>query len=69
VIAHAGELTPRQRRSIEGSADDLRRYLDVAAMRRDLPIAIPEDGGLDAQSASKWCADAGMLGLSRRLAG
>jgi DNA polymerase-1 len=68
VIAHAGELTPRQRESLEGSADDLRRYLDVATMRRDLPIEIPDDGGLDSHSASQWCADAGMLALSKRLA-
>jgi DNA polymerase I len=68
VIAHAGELTPRRRESLEGSADDLRRYLDVATMRRDLPIGIPDDGGLDSHSASQWCADAGMLALSKRLA-
>ena len=68
VIAHAGELTPRQRESLKGSADDLRRYLDVATMRRDLPIGIPDDGGLDSHSASQWCADAGMLALSKRLA-
>ncbi len=69
VIAHAGELTPRQRQSVEESADDLRRYLDVATMRRDLPIEIPADGGLDPESGSRWCAKAGMLGLSKRLAG
>jgi DNA polymerase-1 len=69
VIAHAGELTPRQRQSVEDSADDLRRYLAVATMRRDLPIEIPADGGLDPESASQWCAEAGMLGLSKRLAG
>jgi DNA polymerase-1 len=69
VIAHAGELTPRQREAVEGSADDLRRYLAVATMRRDVAMTIPDDAGLDPQSASRWCAGAGMLGLSRRLAG
>ena len=43
VIAHAAELTPRQRLAIEGSADDLRRYLDVATMRRDVTMTIPRD--------------------------
>ena len=36
VIAHAAELTPRQRLAVEGSADELRGYLDVATMRRDV---------------------------------
>ena len=67
VIAHAAELTPRQRLSVEGSAGDLRRYLDVAAMRRDAPIAIPDDAVLDAESAAQWCREAGMLGLAARL--
>jgi DNA polymerase-1 len=67
VIAHAAELTPRQRREVEGSADDLRRYLDVAAMRRDAPIAIPDDAVLDADSAAQWSREAGMLGLAARL--
>jgi 5'-3' exonuclease len=69
VIAHAAELSPRQRLAIEGSADDLRRYLDVAGMRCDAPIAIPADGTLDPESASHWCADAGMLRLASRLTG
>src|SRR5258708_2091199 len=47
VIAHAGELTPRQRLAIEGSAGDLRRYLDVATMRRDAAMTIPGDASLD----------------------
>ena len=67
VIAHAADLTPRQRDSVAGSADDLRRYLDVAAMRRDAPIAVPDDAGLDADSAARWCTEAGMLGLASRL--
>jgi len=68
VIAHAAELTPRQRVSVEESAGDLRRYLEVAAMRRDVSIAIPEDAALDAESAAEWCRDAGMTGLAARLA-
>ncbi len=68
VIAHAAELTPRQRLSVEESAGDLRRYLEVAAMRRDAPIAIPDDAALDAESAAEWCRDAGMTGLAARLA-
>ncbi len=68
VIAHAAELKPRQRLSVEESAGDLRRYLEVAAMRRDAPIAIPEDAALDAESAAEWCRDAGMAGLAARLA-
>ena len=69
VIAHAAELTPRQRLAIEGSADDLRRYLDVATMRRDVTMTIPGDASLDAESAAAWSREAGMLALARRLAG
>jgi DNA polymerase-1 len=68
VIAHAAELTPRQRLAIEGSADDLRRYLDVATMRRDVTMTIPGDASLDAESAAAWSRKAGMLALARRLA-
>ena len=68
VIAHAAELTPRQRLAIEGSADDLRRYLDVATMRRDVTMTIPGDASLDAESAAAWSREAGMLALARRLA-
>ena len=68
VIAHAAELTPRQRLAVEGSADDLRRYLDVATMRRDVAMTIPDDASLAAASAAEWCREAGMLGLARRLA-
>jgi DNA polymerase-1 len=68
VIAHAGELTPRQREAVAGSADDLRRYLDVAAMRRDVPIELPADAELDAASAARWCSEAGMARLAARLA-
>ena len=67
VIAHAAELTPRQRLSVEESADDLRRYLEVAAMRRDAPIEIPDDAVLDAEAAAAWAREAGMLGLAARL--
>ena len=67
VIAHAGELTPRQRLAIEGSADDLRRYLDVATMRRDVAMTIPSDASLDADSAAAWCTEAGMFALAKRL--
>jgi 5'-3' exonuclease len=69
VIAHAGELTPRQRDAVAGSADELRGYLEVATMRPDLPIAIPDDAELDLESASAWCTEAGMLRLAARLAG
>ena len=68
VIAHAAELTPRQRLAVEGSADDLRRYLDVATMRRDVTMTIPGDASLDAESAAAWSREAGMLALARRLA-
>jgi len=68
VIAHAAELTPRQRLAVESSADELRLYLDVATMRRDVAMTIPEDASLDAGSAAEWCRAAGMLGLARRLA-
>jgi DNA polymerase-1 len=67
VIAHAGELTPRQRQAIEESAGDLRRYLDVASMRRDAPIHIPGDATLQRERAAQWCREAGMLALASRL--
>jgi DNA polymerase-1 len=69
VIAHAPELTPRQRLAVEGAADELRRYLDVATMRRDVAMEIPGDASLDPESAADWCREAGMLGLAKRLAG
>ena len=68
VIAHAADLTTRRRLAIEESADDLRRYLDVAAMRRDAPIAIPDDAALQPERAAQWCREAGMLALAARLA-
>jgi DNA polymerase-1 len=67
VIAHAGELTPRQRAAVEGAADELRGYRAVATMRRDLPITVPDDAELDARSAAAWCREAGMLRLASRL--
>ena len=69
VIAHAAELTPRQRLAVEGSASDLRRYLRVATMCRDAAITIPVDASLEVESAADWCREAGMLGLARRLVG
>ncbi len=68
VIAHAGELTQRRRVAIADAADDLRRYLDVATMRRDAPIAIPDDCTLQPEAAAQWCREAGMVGLAARLA-
>jgi DNA polymerase-1 len=67
VIAHAAELTPRQRAAVEGAADELRGYREVATMRRDLPITVPDDAQLDAASAAAWCTEAGMLRLASRL--
>ena len=67
VIAHAGDLTPRQRLAVEGSARDLRTYLEVAAMRRDAPIAIPGDSELQPESAAAWASAAGMRALATRL--
>jgi len=69
VIAHAPTLTPRQRLAVEERAGDLRRYLRVATMCRDVAITIPGDASLEAESAADWCRKAGMLGLARRLAG
>jgi DNA polymerase-1 len=67
VIAHASELTPRQRAAVEDGADDLRGYREVATMRRDLPITIPDDAQLDAGAAAAWCTQAGMHRLASRL--
>ena len=67
VIAHAGELTPRQRLAVEGSAGDLRTYLEVAAMRLDAPIAIPGDSKLEPEAAAAWANAAGMRALATRL--
>ena len=67
VIAHAGELTPRQKLSVEGSADDLRTYLEVAAMRRDAPVALPGDSALQPEAAAAWASAAGMRALATRL--
>ena len=74
VIEHAVELTPRQRESVIGAADDLRGYLQVATMRRDLPVPELPDSELDAEraaagprragSASCRAASAGACGLA-----
>jgi DNA polymerase I len=68
VIAHAAELTPRQRDSIVRSAEALRQYLQVATMRRDLPVPELADGQLDASRAAAWAATRGLGNLSGRLA-
>jgi 5'-3' exonuclease len=67
VIAHAAELTPRQRLAVEEQAGDLRRYLAVATMRRDAPMAVPDDATLAPERAAAWCREAGMPGLAARL--
>ena len=54
--------------SFAASTGPLRPYLDVAAMRRDAPIAIPDDATLEPERAAAWCREAGMLGLASRLA-
>ena len=65
VIAHAAELTPRQRLAVEGSADDLRRYLEVAAMRRDVADDDPGRRRRWPRSPRRsGAAEAGMLGLA-----
>jgi DNA polymerase-1 len=68
VIAHADELTPRQRTAVSGSADELRRYLEVATMRRDLPLPALPDAALDAARAAAWAGERGLNTLARRLA-
>jgi DNA polymerase-1 len=67
VIEHASELTPRQRESVTGSADALRRYLQVATMRRDLPVPAVPDATLDAERAAAWVATRGLGNLAVRL--
>jgi DNA polymerase I len=67
VIEHASELTPRQRESVTGSADALRRYLQVATMRRDLPVPAVPDATLDAERAAAWAATRGLGNLAVRL--
>jgi DNA polymerase-1 len=67
VIEHAAELTPRQRESVTAAADELRAYLQVATMRRD--IAVPElpDSELDGERAASWAETRGLGQLARRL--
>jgi DNA polymerase-1 len=67
VIEHASELTPRQRESVLGAADDLRRYREVATMRRDLPVPELPDADLDAERAAAWAETRGLGALSGRL--
>ncbi|HEY1479673.1 MAG TPA: 5'-3' exonuclease [Gaiellales bacterium] len=68
VIEHADELSARQRDSITSSADDLRRYLQVATMRRDLPVPELPDAGLDTATAAARAVSRGLGGLAGRLA-
>jgi DNA polymerase-1 len=67
VIEHASELTPRQSESVRGSADDLRRYREVATMRRDLDVPELPDAQLDVERAASWAETRGLNGLSGRL--
>jgi DNA polymerase-1 len=67
VIEHASELTPRQREAVEGSADELRQYKQVATMRRDLPLPDVPDASLDAVRAASWAAARGLGTLAARL--
>jgi DNA polymerase-1 len=67
VIAHAAELTPRQRASVTTTADELRAYLQVATMRRDLPVPELPDSELDAERAASWAETRGLGALARRL--
>ena len=67
VIEHASELTPRQRESVLGAADDLRSYREVATMRRDLPVPELPDADLDAERAAAWAETRGLGALSSRL--
>lgn len=67
VIEHASELTPRQRDSVLGAADDLRSYREVATMRRDLPVPELPDADLDAGRAAAWAETRGLGALSSRL--
>jgi hypothetical protein len=67
VIEHASELTPRQQESVLGAADDLRRYREVATMRRDLPVPELPDADLDAERAAAWAETRGLGALSGRL--
>jgi DNA polymerase-1 len=69
VIAHARELTHRQALAIGESADDLRRYREVAAMRRDAPLPAIPDGPLDRERAAAWCEGRGIDRLAARLRG
>jgi DNA polymerase-1 len=67
VIEHASELTPRQREAVEGPADELRQYKQVATMRRDLPLPDVADASLDAIRAASWAAARGLGTLAARL--
>ncbi len=67
VIAHANELTPAKAAAIASSAADLRRFHEIAVMRRDLPIVRPADHQPDWQAGAYACAIAGMGRLAGRL--
>jgi DNA polymerase-1 len=67
VIEHAEELTPRQQASVATAADELRGYLQVATMRRDLPVPELPDSELDAERAAGWAETRGLGALARRL--
>jgi DNA polymerase-1 len=67
VIEHAAELTPRQRESVTTAADDLRAYLQVATMRRDIPVPELPDSELDGERAASWAETRGLGQLARRL--
>jgi DNA polymerase-1 len=69
VVEHARELSPRQSLTIREAADDLRRYRDVAGMRRDAPVPDVPTRDLDVEGAAAWAEERGMARLAERLRG
>ena len=69
VIAHAADADAATARSRRGAAPaDLRRYLEVATMRQGMRlIAVPDDAGLDAESAARGAGRPACRGLAARL--
>jgi DNA polymerase-1 len=67
VLAHAASLAPARRAALEEHGDELRRFLQVATMRRDLDVDVPPDHVPDWRAGAAEARRRGLDGLAGRL--
>jgi DNA polymerase-1 len=67
VLDHASGQAPARRAALEEHGDELRRFLAVATMRRDLDVALPPDHVPDWRGGAAEARRRGMDALASRL--